>query len=284
MDMKKETTKKAAKPEFDGKAIYNPKGKAGEYAPWACNFYTGCSNDCEYCYCKRGVMSHVWDNKPHLKKCFKDERKALEIFEKELVANLEALRSSSIFFTFTSDPLLPEVKNTYWAAAACALSHGVRVQFLTKRADFINDHFLQRNAILKNHIAFGFTLTGHDEKEPGASTNMERIGAMWHLHKQGYKTFASIEPIVSLDGAKRMIERTMGFCDLFKVGLMSGVKNDYYDDNDLRMFIWWLADLHETQGVKFYIKDSIRERLGESTVIQAMSVPKDYDIFRREKV
>ena len=113
---------------------------------------------------------------------------------------------------------------------------------------------------------------------------MERIGAMWHLHKQGYKTFASIEPIVSLDGAKRMIERTMGFCDLFKVGLMSGVKNDYYNDNDLRMFIWWLADLHEKQGVKFYIKDSIRERLGESTVIQAMSVPKDYDIFRREKI
>ena len=107
MDMKTKTTEKAAKPEFNGKAIYNPKGKAGEYAPWACNFYTGCSNDCEYCYCKRGVMSHVWDNKPHLKKCFKDERKALEIFEKELVANLEALRSSSIFFTFTSDPLLP---------------------------------------------------------------------------------------------------------------------------------------------------------------------------------
>jgi hypothetical protein len=50
------------------------------------------------------------------------------------------------------------------------------------------------------------------------------------------------------------------------------------------MFIWWLADLHEKQGVKFYIKDSIRERLGESTVIQAMSVPKDYDIFRREKI
>ena len=46
----KTTTEKAAKPEFNGKAIYNPKGKAGEYAPWACNFYTGCSNDCEYCY------------------------------------------------------------------------------------------------------------------------------------------------------------------------------------------------------------------------------------------
>lgn len=54
--------------KFKGKAIYQPTGKAAEYSPWACNFFTGCSNDCEYCYCKRGVMSHVWDNKPHLKK------------------------------------------------------------------------------------------------------------------------------------------------------------------------------------------------------------------------
>lgn len=48
---------------FNGKAIYNPKGKAGEYSEWACNFYTGCSNNCQYCYCKRGVMSHAWSDK-----------------------------------------------------------------------------------------------------------------------------------------------------------------------------------------------------------------------------
>ncbi len=43
---------------FNGKALYQPSGKAAEYSAWACNFYTGCSNDCEYCYCKRGVLSH----------------------------------------------------------------------------------------------------------------------------------------------------------------------------------------------------------------------------------
>lgn len=30
-------------------AIYQPKGKAGEYAKYAVNFYVGCSNDCDYC-------------------------------------------------------------------------------------------------------------------------------------------------------------------------------------------------------------------------------------------
>lgn len=281
----KTTTKKAAKPEgFNGKAIYNPKGKAGEYAPWACNFYTGCSNDCEYCYCKRGFLSHVWDDVPHLKKCFKDERKALEIFEKELVANLEALKATSLFFTFSSDPFLPGVKSTYWAAAACALSHGVRVQFLTKRADFVNDHFLIRNAIWKTHLAFGFTLTGCDGKEPGASTNQERIEAMRILHERGFKTFASIEPIVDFDSSLRMIKETIGFCDLYKIGLMSGVKNDYYDDEDVRGFIWRLAEYYCDYRNKIYIKQSIRDRIGENSVIDAISVSSDYDIFGRAKL
>ena len=73
---------------FNGKAIYNPSGKAGEYSDWACNFYTGCSNNCDYCYCKKGVMSHVWSDTPKLKKCFRDEEEAISIFEKELLANL----------------------------------------------------------------------------------------------------------------------------------------------------------------------------------------------------
>lgn len=32
---------------FNGKAIYNPSGKAGEYSQWACNYFTGCSNECD---------------------------------------------------------------------------------------------------------------------------------------------------------------------------------------------------------------------------------------------
>ena len=280
----KETTKKAAKPEFDGKAIYNPKGKAGEYAPWACNFYTGCSNDCEYCYCKRGFLSHVWDDVPHLKKCFKDERNALEIFEKELHQNLEALRKESIFFTFSSDPLLHEVKNAYYAAAACALSNGVPVQFLTKRADFVDDYFVCHNKLVRKFLAFGFTLTGHDYKEPGASTNQERIQAMRFLHDRGFKTFASIEPIISIDSSERMIQETLGFCDLYKIGLMSGVKKDYYNDGDLRAFICRLSDYHSNYGIKIYIKQSIRDRLGDNSVINEISVSSDYDIFGRAKV
>ena len=224
-------------------------------------------------------------------KCFKDERKALEIFEKELVANLEALKASSLFFTFSSDPFLPDVKSTYWAATACALSHGVRVQFLTKRADFIYDYFLRRNQIWKTHLAFGFTLTGCDDKEPGASSNQERIEAMRILHERGFKTFASIEPIVDFDSSLRMINETIGFCDLYKIGLMSGVKKDYYDPKKGKEFFLDVTSKAVDKDLKIYWKESfsafaLANFKGEYYCVpdSRIFVESDYDIFGRKKV
>lgn len=49
-----------------GALIYQPQGAAGEYAKWAINLYHGCSNGCTYCYNRRGVLSHVFSDKPEL--------------------------------------------------------------------------------------------------------------------------------------------------------------------------------------------------------------------------
>ena len=70
------------------KAIYKPKGKAGEYARFACNFYVGCSNDCSYCYCKKGVLGHsMGGTEVKLEKCFINEGHALHTFREEAIAN-----------------------------------------------------------------------------------------------------------------------------------------------------------------------------------------------------
>lgn len=50
----------------NGALIYQPQGAAGEYAKWAINLYHGCSNGCTYCYNRRGVLSHVFGDKPEL--------------------------------------------------------------------------------------------------------------------------------------------------------------------------------------------------------------------------
>lgn len=270
--------------QFNGKAIYNPSGKAGEYSYWACNFYTGCSNDCQYCYCKKGVLSHVWSNMPKLKKCFKDDSHALAVFEKELLANLGELQMHGLFFTFTSDPFLPETIELTRKAISICIDNFVPVKVLTKRADFLNKlegkwmavHW-SLSTVLKAYIAFGFTLTGHDELELGASTNVERIEVMKKLHETGFKTWASIEPIIDLKSSLNCIEQTLGFCDLYKIGLMSGGK--FPDKEELRFFVGRVCYLIRSRGGKVYWKDSLKKYLGRD-IISGATVGRDYNIFK----
>lgn len=275
---------------FNGKAIYQPKGKAGEYAEWACNFFTGCSNDCEYCYCKRGVMSHVWDNKPHLKKCFTSEQHALDVFCKELEKCEDLIGQSSLLFSFTTDPLLPETRELTFRAMEEAISWGINVKVLTKRADWL-DEFIARTEILsinygenKHRIAFGFTLTGFDEKEPMASSNQERIEAMRELHRMGFKTFASIEPVITPNMSLNMINATLDCCDLYKVGLMSGRSKDFYAHDCMTYFFGWLAG-KTTLGHKIYLKDSFLEYFGIAREqLKGNFVNANYNIFKSNEI
>lgn len=272
---------------FKGKAIYNPSGKAGEYSYWACNFYTGCSNNCDYCYCKRGVLSSTWSNTPKLKACFKNENHALEVFEKELMQNLEVLQQHGMFFTFTSDPMLPETRDLTRKAVEICIDNFVRVKILTKRADFFDSMEGKWSAIhwslstvLKAYIAFGFTLTGHDEIEPNASTNPERIEAMKQLHEAGFKTFASIEPIVDLESSKAMIMQTLGFCDLYKIGLMDRGKQNR---NDLFNFVGEVTRLAVDNNTKIYWKESIRKYFDFLDFERSPGVSRDYNIFNSNR-
>ena len=222
-----------------------PKGKAGEYAKYACNFYVGCSNDCDYCYCKRGVLGHSM-GKPQatLKKCFKNEEHAFEVFAKELDKNIVELQRHGLFFTFTSDPMIEECRELTIDAISFAVKSGVPCQILTKRGDFIQKlpiWWLSKNSYAKRFIAFGFTLTGHDELERGASTNAERIECMRNLHNAGFKTFASIEPIIDLESSYKMIKQTLGFCDLYKIGLMSGKRN--YTREEVAVFFYSINNM-----------------------------------------
>ena len=238
--------------------IYRPRGKAGEYASWACNLYTGCSNDCEYCYCKKGPLGSIWTKEPRLKKCFKNEEHAYSVFIRELEQNQEALRREGLFFSFTTDPFLKETRKFTWNCILTALSEKITVSVLTKRADFLDDISTALRWIHKDGLVFGFTITGCNLKEPGASTNGQRIEAMERLHDAGFKTFASLEPIIdparTLNYYKELASRSC--CDLVKVGLESGRKAPYIKEE--------LQSLHATitgGPIPYYFKKSYTDAL-----------------------
>lgn len=267
-------------------AIYKPAGRAAEYSKFACNFYTGCSNDCSYCYCKRGVMSHVWSNTPRLKKCFKNEQHALEVFEKELKANLPELQKSGLFFSFTTDPMLPETIRLTMLAVDICIGRRVPIKLLTKvdfdaKGSYFDGDFNYLFPGEEKNIAIGFTLTGHDELEPGASTNAERIAAMKRLHDAGFKTWASIEPIVDFESSLEMVRQTIQFCDHYKIGLMSGKK---YEKAELDKFIYNIEVLATLNNIHVYLKDSLLS--GSSFTREYLPyefVGRNYNIFETSK-
>ena len=262
-----------------GKAIYQPTGRALEYAKWACNFYTGCSNNCDYCYCKRGVMAHTWSTTPKLKACFKDEYDAIKVFEKELIANLKELEEHGLFFSFTTDPMLPETSRLTMEAINICFRKNVPVVILTKNAHFFYyNHFTDCLPPMISHhrkyFAIGFTLTGHDDLETGASPTAFRIEEMKRLHDIGFKTWASIEPIIDLKSSAEMIKQTMGFCDLYKIGLLSNKK---YDWKELREFLIYCIPIKS----RFYFKDSfLQQAVISRNDLSKNCVTRDYNLFK----
>lgn len=166
--MKTETKETPVK----GALIYQPQGAAGEYAKWAINLYHGCSNGCTYCYNRRGVLSHVFGDKPELAApIIRLREKLLKMYMKDrgitareniypsaafmhavlaaqrlILADLAKIgedkirKDGGIFFSFTCDPFDSYLANnnniTKWMLHTLVTSQ-IPVTILTKNVDWL---------------------------------------------------------------------------------------------------------------------------------------------------
>lgn len=252
--------------KINGKAIYTTKGAAREYGRVGCNFYTGCPHSCEYCYLKRGLPAKVLGGtEVRLKKCFKNEDDALESFCREVRKHRVILQETGVFFSFTTDPMIPETRDLTLSALNMLYCCRIPATILTKDATWLDDErvaiHLQAIADRKYDIRFGFTLTGRDDMEPNASTNAERINAMRRLHDMGIKTWASIEPVITWAYSRQVIELSLDCCDHYKIGLRSGVGKRYYGLVSSGMAIDELTNTITAAGRTVYLKESARKLL-----------------------
>lgn len=254
---------------INGKVIYTPKGAALEYGRIGANFYTGCPHDCEYCYLKRGIIGPaLGGTEVQLKKTLKDPVTAFQIFEREVAKHIDECRKYGIFFSFTCDPLISDTRYlTLKAIGHCAFNH-IPVWVLTKDATFIEDEdFMSALKYLSKEerglVHFGFTLTGRDKMEPGASKNRDRIETMGFMKYHGFKTFASIEPVIDWKSSMEVVEASLKCCDHYKIGLRSGVKKDYYKQPYSIVSINELVNMIVDAGRTVYLKQSVRRMLEE---------------------
>ena len=225
--------------------VYREKG--GRRSPWTCNFYIGCSNACTYCCCTY-IIKQNWSSNVKLIKHFTDEAHALEVFREEVTENLESLQSRGrLFFSLTTDAMLPETKGLTYAAMRVCHELDVPFKVLTKCTDWLDDDFLKEfessgtvwgQAPKMDLFAFGFSITGFDQIEIGAAPNEERIKALKKLKSLGFKTFISFEPVIDFDISLSMIQQSHEYCDFMRVGLLNGPTRDKNPDlSKMRNFL-----------------------------------------------
>lgn len=220
--------------------IYQPRGKAREYSPWAVNFYNGCSNKCDYCYnrhCQAKAL--LGKDEPTFKNGI-DEFNVIGIFNKELAKYRERIVADGkgLFFNFVSDPMLEETRVVNISCILYTIQAGIPAVVLTKCADWRNEFFriaqaddMENIPLAKQMVKFGFTLTGCDELEHGKSTNADRIKLMRKLNYEGFITWASIEPVIDIEKSYNTIAGAyQAGCREFKIGLLSGKKSYTKDD------------------------------------------------------
>ena len=302
------------------KILSRPQGNAEEYGRWSVNPYIGCCHGCLYCYLKKGPSgAYLGQDKPVLKKGVVNEEHAFHLAMAEIIENRdEIIRDGGLFMTFTSDPYLPETRGlTSRIVRECIQKYKVPVTLLTKRADFLPiaenrlrfedierckdwslsvGLFAKEWETLNKFLATGFTLTGHDELEPNASPNADRIKAMRFLNELKLNVWASIEPIIDFPSSLDMICQALDAgCRHFKIGLLTNntrvVRKDFqigehkfkaYDVRDLLHFIEDVMRMTDGKATVYW-KQSVRDLLGEELEwhidIDPHSVGKDWSMF-----
>lgn len=243
------------------KLIIQSKGAAGEYAKYSMSFYEGCTEKkCTYCY--MAAMNNRFGKYfgvAKLKEWLKDESNAFEIFKKEVKKMVPELKQHGLFFNFSSDPFLPQSINLNVKAFYFLELYKIPVYVLTKQTLWVN-RFIDESVYsfgIPENVIVGFTLTGCDDKEPGAAKNIDRVIAMTKLHNAGFKTFGSFEPVIEFSKTLAMIKLSYGCCLLFKIGLLSGKKYEY---NELMDFMSTVQSILYDKPI--YWKDSLLKQAG----------------------
>jgi len=227
--------------------IYEPAGRAREYAALACNVYRGCDHACSYCYAPAATRRQRDDFRHPVPRT-----DFLPALRREAEARAP---SEPILLCFTCDPYqsLDEKLGTTREAIKILHDAGHAVHILTKGGS----RALRDIDLLTPRDAFATTLTLLDdgaslEWEPGAALPSDRIATIREFHGAGVPTWVSLEPVLDPDIALDIIRKTHRFVDLFKVGRLN--YSEHARSIDWAGFAARAVDLLESLGKKFYVK------------------------------
>lgn len=199
--------------------IYEPRGRAREYAALAANLYSGCEHGCRYCYapaCLHRSPGEFHANAVQRKGVF-------ESLQKEVHKHRN--NTDPILLCFTCDPYQPIEAEHGLTRSAITLfaENDVKYSILTKGGMRAARDF---DVMCNSKCEFGTTLLFTDKRsqeewEPAAAPFADRILAIEKAHELGIYTYVSVEPVIDPDQAIRLIEQLHPIVDFWKVGKLN---------------------------------------------------------------
>lgn len=264
--------------------IYQPKGRAGEYAQWACNIYRGCGHACTYCYAptvirmERGEFNaEARPRYPDFLERLEREARALQIEDRSKlpvalfettppVARLDAASKLAthrqVLLCFTTDPYQPIDDREMLTRRTIEILHhyGMTVTILTKGGK----RALRDIDIIGHGDAFASTLTlindaDSHEWEPHAALPAERMDTLRAFHERGIPTWVSLEPVIDPRQTLDLIAATHRFVDLYKVGAMN--YHPHAREINWPEFAKETVRLLEATGKPYILKDDLKRHL-----------------------
>lgn len=239
------------------KAVYMPKGRAGEYGNYCLNIYDGCPNRCYYCYVPmmRHMMPEDFHSNVKLRKGIV-ERAKIDAASGELSGKM-------VHLCFSCDPYPAGCDTAPTREIIKVLkSGGAHIQILTKNGMAATRDF----DLLDKDDRFGVTLTmftqlASHQTEPHAERPTQRLNALVYARRVKIQTWVSFEPIVSEESTIHLLElvTTQKLADEVKIGKMN-----YFEP--LKPIDWGafgrkVEKICVDAGQKYYIKADLRAEM-----------------------
>ena len=234
--------------------VYEPKGKAREYAPLAVNLYSGCAHGCTYCFGpstlkkNRQVFNSKVATKENALKRLKEDARKLRGDDRE------------VLLSFVTDPYQPiemELEITR-QAVKILIENDLRFAILSKGGTRVERDFDLLQGYTKARLGTTLLFTSQedaDKWEPKAPSIDDRIAAIEHAHAKGIKTWVSLEPVIIPEQALSLIKMLDPIVDHWKIGKL----------NYKALNVDWIAFREEARallnslGADYYIKKSLTD-------------------------
>lgn len=180
--------------------IYEPKGRAREYAPLALNLWNTCVHGCKYCYVPQWLHK-----KPESFHVAASPRKGVltavrDQLKKDVDSNQPEICGGDrrVLLCFTCDPYQPHENGFTRQVLELLVEYNVPWQVLTKggmRAARDFDLYAGGAGTFGTSLCFTDDVTRR-EWEPNAGFIHSRILAIKQAHDAGIYTWLSIEPVI----------------------------------------------------------------------------------------